>query len=120
MKPRIDGTRFGSITIAGQTFEYDVLIRLDGEVKKRKKKLSKAVYGSSHTLSLDEARQIYQKGAERLIIGAGQSGLVTLSEEVADYFGLKGCHVDLLRTTKAIAAWNEAKGAVIGLFHVTC
>jgi hypothetical protein len=120
MKPKIDGTRFGSITIAGQTFEHDVLIRLDGKVTKRRKRLSKAIHGSSHTLSLDEARQIYQKGAGRLIVGSGQSGLVTLSGGAADYFRLKGCRVDLLRTPKAIAAWNEAQGAVIGLFHVTC
>jgi hypothetical protein len=120
MKPRIDGTRFGSITIAGVTFGRDVLIRLDGEVRKRKKKLSKAVYGTSHVLSLDEAEHVYEKGAERLIVGAGQSGLVKLSDEAADYFRRKGCRVDLLRTPKAVEAWNEAKGAVIGLFHVTC
>jgi hypothetical protein len=29
-----------------------VLIRLGGKVAKRKKKLSKAVYGTSHTISL--------------------------------------------------------------------
>jgi hypothetical protein len=28
--------------------------------------------------------------------------------------------VDLLPTGQAIHAWNEAGGAVIGLFHVTC
>lgn len=59
MKPRIDGTRFGSITIEGETFERDVLIRLSGEVKKRKKKLSKAVYGTSHVVSLEEAKHVY-------------------------------------------------------------
>jgi len=25
-----------------------------------------------------------------------------------------------MRTPQAIDAWNEAEGAVIGLFHVTC
>jgi len=120
MKPKIDGTTFGSITIVGKRFDRDVLIRLDGKVKKRKKKLSKAVYGTSHVLSLDEARHIYQKDAERLIVGAGQSGLVRLSEQAADYFRRKGCQVELFRTPKAVKAWNEAKGAVIGLFHVTC
>jgi hypothetical protein len=120
MKPEIDGTTFGSITVGGKTFQHDVLIRLDGAVKKRKKKLSKAVYGSSHTISLDEARHVYQKGAERLIVGAGRIGLVRLSEDAADYFRRKKCRVDLLRTQKAVKAWNEARGAVIGLFHVTC
>jgi hypothetical protein len=120
MKPRIDGTSFGSITIGGKTFGRDVLIRLSGEVKKRKKRLSKAVYGTSHVVSLAEAEHVYEKGAERLIVGTGQSGLVELSEEAADFFRRKGCRVELLPTREAMKAWNEAKGAVIGLFHVTC
>jgi len=120
MRPRIDGTRFGSITIEGETFGRDVLIRLSGEVKKRKKKLSKAVYGTSHVVSLEEARHVYEKGAERLIIGAGQNGLIELSEEAADYLRRKECRVELLPTPEAIKAWNKAMGAVIGLFHVTC
>jgi hypothetical protein len=120
MEPRIDRTTFGSMTIEGEVFERDVIIRLDGEVKKRKKKLSKEVYGTSHTISLDEARHVYQKGARRLIIGAGQYGLVELSGEAAEYLEGKGCQVELLPMKKAIKAWNEAEGAVIGLFHVTC
>jgi hypothetical protein len=120
VKPRIDGTEFGSITIKGETFEHDVLIRLGGAVKKRKKKLSKALYGTSHVLSLDEAKHIYQEGAESLIVGSGQSGLVELSDPAADYLECKGCAVTVLPTPEAIEAWNKAKGAVIGLFHVTC
>jgi len=120
MKPRIDATEFGSITIAGQRIEHDVLIRLSGEVAKRRKKLSKAVYGTSHTVSLAEAEHIYEKGAERLIVGAGQNGMVTLSGEAAEYFAERGLAVDLAPTPEAIARWNTAKGPVIGLFHVTC
>lgn len=120
MEPRIDRTKFGSITIEGTTFKRDVIIRLDGRVKKRKKKLSKAIYGTSHVISLDEARHVYQEGAERLIVGGGQGGLVKLSDEAADYFRRKKCQVELLPTPEAIRIWNEMQGAVIGLFHVTC
>jgi hypothetical protein len=62
MQPRIDRTQFGSVTIDGKVYEHDVLIRLGGQIKKRKKKLSKAVYGTSHTISLAEAKHLYQKG----------------------------------------------------------
>jgi hypothetical protein len=120
MKPSIDQTAFGSITIEGTVFEHDVLIRLGGQVKKRKKKLSKAVYGTSHTLSLDEARHIYEDGAKRLIIGTGQYDNVRLSEEAADYFKRKRCPVELSPTPEAIRTWNKAEGGAIGLFHVTC
>jgi hypothetical protein len=89
-------------------------------VEKRKKRLSKQVYGSSHTISLDEAKHVYQEGAERLIVGSGHSGMVKLSDEAAEYFKHKGCKVELVPTPTAIGIWNAAKGAVIGLFHVTC
>ncbi len=120
MKPKINHTHFGSITIKGKEYAHDVLIRLDGAVKKRKKKLSKAVYGSSHTISLDEAKHIYESGAALLIVGAGQYGALKLSDEASDYLERKGCRVELATTPEAIEAWNVADGSVIGLFHVTC
>ena len=120
MKPRIDDTKFGSITIEGTVAEHDVIIRLNGQVEKRKKKLSKAVYGTSHIVSLDEAKYIYEEGAERVIMGTGQQGMVKLSNEAAEYLTRRKCQVELLPTCEATQAWNEAEGAVIGLFHVTC
>lgn len=120
MKPKIDSTEFGFITIEGTEIDHDVLIRLSGEVKKRKKKLSKAVFGTSHTISLEEAEYIFEKGTEQLIIGTGQSGMVTLSPEASEYFKEKKVRVDLSPTPDAIRKWNKAKGLTIGLFHVTC
>ena len=120
MKPHIDKTAFGSITIDGELIEHDVLIRQDSRVKKRKKKLSKAIYGTSHIISLDEAQHIYEQGAQRLIIGTGQYDSVRLSDEAAGYFQRKQCQVELLATPQAIQVWNEREGSVIGLFHVTC
>jgi hypothetical protein len=119
-KPKIQSTEFGSITIGGTVYTNDVVIRLDGKVEKRKKKLSKQETGTSHIISLDEAKHVYQEGAVRLIVGTGQSGMVRLSDEAAGYFKRKRCSVELLPTPAAIRVWNEAKGAVIGLFHVTC
>ena len=62
MKPKIDSTSFGSITVDGETFEYDILIRLNGQVEKREKALSKELYGTSHKVSLEEAKYIYEEG----------------------------------------------------------
>lgn len=120
MKPKIDDIRFGSITISGEVVEHDVLIRQDGKVKKRKKKISKAKYGTSHKVSAEEAQHIYQEGAKRLIVGTGHNGMLELSEEAAEYFREKECSVELLPTPRAVEAWNSAHGRVIGMFHVTC
>ena len=120
MRPQIDATRFGSITIGGKVIEHDVVIRLDGRIKKRKKKLSRAVYGTSHMISPAEAEHVYEEGAERLIIGSGQSGLLELSAEAARYLEARNCRPEILPTPQAIQAWNRSSDAVIGLLHVTC
>lgn len=120
MRPHLDGTEFGWLEIDGQRYEHDVLIRLGGKIKKRKKKLSKRIYGTSHTISLDEARHVYEKGATKLLIGAGQYGNVHLSPEAEAYFKRKECEVCLLPTPEVIAVWNDGPKTAIGLFHVTC
>jgi hypothetical protein len=120
MEPRIDATSFGSITIAGETIEHDVIIRLGGKVKKRKKKLSKRVFGTSHRISLAEAKHVFEEGAEQLIIGAGQYGLVQLDAKAQQFLDAQSCHIVLLPTPEAIHLWNRSIGKVIGLFHVTC
>jgi hypothetical protein len=120
MKPVIEGTRFGSITVAGETYRHDVVIRLDGRVEERRKDLSRAVHGTSHTVSRDEVTHMYGTGAETLIVGTGQSGGLALSDEAVRFLRGNGCEVRPLPTPAAVAAWNDAAGAVIGLFHVTC
>ncbi|HSV85809.1 MAG TPA: Mth938-like domain-containing protein [Levilinea sp.] len=120
MKPKIEKTKFGSITIRGVKYEHDVLIQLDGRVRKRKKKLSKEIYGTSHILSLPEAEYVYEDGAEWIVIGAGQTGMLELSDEAAQFFMEHNCQVVLLPTPEAMQYWNEAKKAGIALIHVTC
>ncbi len=120
MKPKISKTKFGSITIAGERYEHDIIIRLNGKVEKRKKKLSKEVFGTSHIISLAEAEYIYEDGAKWVLIGTGQSGMAKLSPEATAFFQKKGCSVNLLPTAEAIRRWNETEGPGIGLFHVTC
>lgn len=120
MKPKIDATGFGFIVIDGQRFEKDVVIQAGQRVRKRRKKLSKRRYGTSHMVSLDEAQDIYTDGIEWLIIGTGQSDLVRLSPEAEEFFEAHDCQVRLAATPEAVRAWNQATGGGIGLFHITC
>ena len=120
MRPKIDDTWFGSITIEGKRYEHDVVIRLSGKVRKRKKQLSKALFGTSHTISLAEIEDLYRNKAQRLIIGTGQEDQVRLSEEAAGFLAKHDCQVDLWPTSVAAQQWNDADGKILGLFHITC
>ena len=116
----IEGSEFGNITIDGKTYGHDVIIRLSGKVKKRQKKLSKERYGTSHIISRAEAKSVFEKGCDLIIIGAGHEGNVRLSPEARDYFENKRCDVILQRTPEAILSFNQSKANKIGLMHVTC
>ena len=116
----IEGTVFGAITIDGKMYEHDVVVRLSGEVVKRKKKLSKRLYGTSHVLSEDEAKFLFEKGCDQVVIGSGQMDNVRLSPEAEAYFERKGCKVLLKPTPEAIDVFNRSRARRIGLFHVTC
>ena len=120
MKPEIEATAFGSITIGGRKIRSDVILNTKGEVKKRKKKLSKRIFGTSHIISLDEAEYVYEQGIELLIVGTGQFDSVRLSDEAVDYFKKHNCEVELAATPDAAVIWNKSKGKIMGLFHVTC
>ena len=120
MRPRTEATSFGTITIDGHQYDYDVLIRLDGTIKKRKKKLSKRVYGTSHKISLAEAEHVYEEGADLLLIGTGQFDQVRLSDEAQTYFDDRGLKLVMRATPEAIELWNAQPEKAIGLFHVTC
>jgi hypothetical protein len=120
MRPKIDDSWFGSITVDGTRYEHDIIIRLSGKVRKRRKALSKAIYGTSHVIGLAEVQELYRPLAERLIIGTGQEDQVRLSEEAAQFLTEHKCQVDLWPTAKAVKKWNEAEGHVLALFHITC
>lgn len=82
--------------------------------------MSKEKYGTSHKVSLEEAQYIYEEGAETVIIGNGQNGVLELTDEAHDFFRDKGCGVTILPTPEAIEKWNELEGNVISMFHLTC
>jgi hypothetical protein len=80
---------------------------LDGSIQKRNKKLSKRVYGTSHTISREEVRFIYAKRAELLIVGMGYYGRVELSDGARRYLKKHGCRAKLQATPAAILTWNS-------------
>lgn len=122
MKPKIKKTAFGSITVGKKTYHRDIVIQLSGEVRKRRKKLSKRYFGTSHVISEDEIRDVYETGTRQLIVGTGQYDQVRLSAEAEAFLSTRDCEAILLATPDALKKWNETENEskAIGVFHITC
>lgn len=106
--------------IDGKRYFKDVLIRPSGKIEKRRKKLSKKSSGTSHRMSLEEAEYVLTQPADLLVVGTGQYGRLTLTEEARSHFESLGCKIMALPTPEALKEYNRARGEVAGLFHLTC
>jgi hypothetical protein len=110
---------FGAIEVEGRDYSHDVIID-GGEVRKRKKKPSKAYRGEfGHTpLSADED---LPWGGNRLIVGTGAYGSLPVMPEVLEEARRRGVDLDAVPTEEAcrlIARLDPSE--VHAVLHVTC
>ncbi len=120
MKPHINSVTFNLIDVDDDLYNFDILIRLDGTVIKRNKKLSKQALGTGHMLSLEEAKYSFEEGAEVFIVGSGIEGMLDIAEDAEEYISSQHCEIIRKETPEAIHLYNKEKRKAIGLFHVTC
>lgn len=119
--PFLEATTFGSVTIDGQEYQHDVIVRPDGTLVRRKKKLSRR-HGSSHLVSRREIRYVLKGGrrAEELYVGAGQHSQLDLSKKAQRYLEKRGIRLCRRETPEVLPAFNRAVRRKAALIHVTC
>lgn len=113
----IEEFKFGSIRINGVTYEQDVVIDR-GEVRKRKKKLSKKYREAfGHTpLSIDE--EIPWRCA-RLIVGTGE-GALPVMDSVKSEAERRKVELLIVPTQRAIELLQQGAKKTNAILHLTC
>lgn len=113
-------TGFGWIEIGGRRYGYDVVIRADGSVTRRSKKLSrdlKTSYG--HTpLSEEELDILETDHPEVVYIGTGQSGSLPVTPGAREL--LRTYETVILTTPGLIARLDQESRRYVAVIHVTC
>lgn len=112
----IEEYRFGSITIEGKTYDYDVEVRWTGEVLKWWRE-------ESHVIDAGDIKRAVEENPEVIVIGTGESGMAEVLEKTKQDILSKGIGLIIEKTGQAVKSFNEEKKKerkVIGLFHLTC
>ena len=113
----IEEYHFGSITINGETYNHDVEVRWTGEVFKWWRK-------ESHIIDVEDAKRAVEQNPDVIIIGTGEIGVATVTEEAERFIQEQGIKLIIDETGEAVKTFNEILGnsekKVIGLFHLTC
>jgi hypothetical protein len=114
---RFENFSFGSIRIDGVTYEHDVVIDR-GEVRKRKKKLSKKFREQfGHTPLSTEEEIPWTCG--RLVIGTG-TGELPVMEAVKEEAKRRKIKLFVLPTGEAIEELKQNLDGTNAILHVTC
>ena len=118
--PQIGETLFGEISVGKKTLGNDVVIRVDGKVKKRKKAAVKERLGTSHVVDVEELQRICRGGPEVVFIGSGHQGQMALNAESELYLSQRRIRLEVARTPDLAQAYNACSDRKVALIHVTC
>src|SRR5215468_6008580 len=108
---------FGSIRIDGITYEHDVVID-QGQVHKRKKKLSKRFRGEFGHTPLSAEEEIPWT-CRRLVIGTG-TGALPVMDEVKREAARRKIKLLILPTLEAIEELKQRLRDTNAILHLTC
>ena len=112
----INQYEFGLITVGGKSYKHDVVVFWDGVVQTWLRE-------ESHIIGIGDVQLALAKNPETIVIGTGEGGAATVSDEAKKEIVAKGIILAIEDTKKASAIFNEnaARGKKIaGLFHLTC
>ena len=115
---RFEKFSFGSIQIDGVTYRHDVVIER-GEVRKRKKKPSKAFRDEFGHTPLSIGEKIPWK-CRRLVIGTGANGALPVMKEVTLEAERRKIELLILPTSQAMDILNQQPEEANAVLHVTC
>lgn len=120
---KIEGYDFGSIIIDGSRYSKDVVILVNGEIAKRKKKLSKGEVGHTPLSKREFKEYLGEDRPDVLVIGTGMHGAMPVKGGVMKI--AEKCGIELIceDTGKAIESYLDhlSKGEkAAAVFHLAC
>lgn len=119
----IEEYRFGAITIDGKTYNNDVEVHWNEEVSPWQQK-------ERHIIGLEDIARALGQDPEVIVIGTGEQGQASVTEELKEAINQKGVELIVDITEQATKTFNVIKeesveeegrqAKVVGLFHITC
>lgn len=108
----IDSYKFGEIVIDGETYINDVII-LQGKVVDWWR-------AESHTLRLDDLKEVLESKPEILVVGTGHDGMMEVLPEVAGYCRKNNIKLIARKTAAAVKDFNRNEAKAVAALHLTC
>jgi len=124
----IESYHFGSITINGKTYHYDVEAHSNGKILSWSRE-------ESHIIDIKDIKRAVEENPKIIIIGTGEAGIAEVTNEAQKFIKEKNIELIIKKTNEATEIFNSCQKSqarlpaqaglrrqekVIGLFHLTC
>ena len=117
--PKIDNFQLGKIIVSGKSYAHDILILVDGTVKRRDDVFLNFV---SHTVKQAEIAELLKGYPEVIVVGTGTEEKVRLSFNIERLVTELKADLIALPSPKAVTRYNQfldESKRVAALIHVT-
>jgi hypothetical protein len=113
--PRVDGFRFGRITIDGKDYRRDMIIFPDGVDLTWSRE-------ASHLLDKADLNAVFDRGLQALIVGTGVFGSMAVAPAALESLRAAQVEVLLLRSGAACEEYNRRRvqQSTVLAIHLTC
>lgn len=112
---KIEHYSFGSITIKGKTYTFDVIIFPETVDPSWRRK-------EGHSLHMDDLKSVVHSGPEVIVIGTGYYGRMNVPAYVLANLRTRGIEVHIGKTREAVDFFNEifSRRKTVACLHLTC
>ena len=116
--PEVEWVGPGEVKVNGRRKVEDVVVREDGSVRKRRKKLSLKTHGSTHLISAEEVRFICKGKPRVLIVGTGTEGRVDVGDDAKEWLKKKNINLICKQSEEAVVEFGHTAEPAALLLHV--
>ena len=117
--PEVGPVEAGEAVVGDVAYQADILVRVDGSVRKRKGKKAAETADDANVIGIEDMTRACRGGPDFVVIGAGMNGRAKLTPEAAAYAALRGIVVNTYKSPKAATVFNETTGRKALLLKVT-
>lgn len=113
---RIEEYAFGHMTIAGHSYDQDVIVFPDRVIAGWWRR-------EGHSLCLEDVDDVLDSNPDVLIVGTGASGRMSVPDSTRKAIQERGIELKDCTTGEAVELFNqyiESGQHVVGAFHLTC
>ena len=116
--PQIEWIALGEVQINGQRYVADVVIRADGTIKKRRRKLSRRVHGNAHLVSAEEVRYVCKGHPQTFVVGVGAEERLAIGDDAKMWLEQENIKLVVFPSPQAVAEYRVLRGPRALLLHL--